>query len=94
MAELTNAGVDAAPACSPKELVEQLTAADALHSDTRPGREGWYTVGRHARFSRTERSGTLVAPALGQHTREVLAEAGFTEDKIEALLTSGAAAAR
>lgn len=94
VAELTAAGIDAAPACSPRELIDLLVAADALHRDTRPGRETWWTVGRHARFSRTERTGTLVAPALGQHTREVLAEGGFSDEEIESLLTSGAAAAR
>jgi crotonobetainyl-CoA:carnitine CoA-transferase CaiB-like acyl-CoA transferase len=30
-------------------------------------------------------------PRLGEHTREVLAEAGLTEDRIEALILSGAA---
>jgi crotonobetainyl-CoA:carnitine CoA-transferase CaiB-like acyl-CoA transferase len=28
---------------------------------------------------------------LGEHTREVLAEAGFTDAEVEALLASGAA---
>jgi crotonobetainyl-CoA:carnitine CoA-transferase CaiB-like acyl-CoA transferase len=90
---LTAAGVAAGPALSARELIDELTAADALHRDTRPGRETWWTPGRHARFSRTERTGTLVSPSLGQHTREVLAEAGFTDDEIEALLASGAAVA-
>jgi len=34
------------------------------------------------------------APRLGEHTREVLREAGFTPQKIEALIASGAAAAQ
>ena len=79
-------GIDAAPACSPRELVDLLVAADALQQDTRPGRETWWTTGRHARFSRTERTGTLVAPSLGQHTREVLTEAGLAEGEIDALV--------
>jgi crotonobetainyl-CoA:carnitine CoA-transferase CaiB-like acyl-CoA transferase len=88
---LTADGVPAAPALSARELAEELVAADALHHDTRSGREAWFTPGRHARFSRTERTGTLVAPSLGEHTCEVLAEAGFTDGEIDALLASGAA---
>jgi len=32
------------------------------------------------------------APALGEHTREVLAEAGYSAEEIDALLESGAVA--
>ena len=35
----------------------------------------------------------MPAPKLGQHTREILAEAGYTPAEIESLLTSGAARA-
>ena len=42
------------------------------------------TPGEHAR---------LPGPALGEHTEEVLREAGFTGEEVEALLQSGAAAA-
>ncbi|HUP85423.1 MAG TPA: CoA transferase [Acidimicrobiales bacterium] len=78
VSELTAQGVAAAPARRPKELADLLVAADALHADTRPGREHWWTVGRIACFSRTQRADTLVAPTLGQHTDEVLREAGIT----------------
>jgi crotonobetainyl-CoA:carnitine CoA-transferase CaiB-like acyl-CoA transferase len=33
----------------------------------------------------------LSAPRLGQHTREVLAEAGFSETEVARMLDSGAA---
>ena len=37
------------------------------------------------------RGDVLPAPRLGQHTREVLAEAGFGEAEIARMLESGAA---
>jgi crotonobetainyl-CoA:carnitine CoA-transferase CaiB-like acyl-CoA transferase len=36
---------------------------------------------------------TRAAPLLGQHTREVLGEFGFSSDEIDGLLASGAAVA-
>jgi crotonobetainyl-CoA:carnitine CoA-transferase CaiB-like acyl-CoA transferase len=80
-------GVPAVPALRTRELAVTLDPADeVLHRDPRPKRETWWTAGRHARFSRTERTGTLVAPSLGQHTREVLLEAGFSVERVEDLL--------
>ena len=43
------------------------------------------------RFGGGMREDVLPAPRLGQHTREVLAEAGFSEAEIARLLNSGAA---
>jgi crotonobetainyl-CoA:carnitine CoA-transferase CaiB-like acyl-CoA transferase len=91
VASLTSEGVPAAPAMSARELIDELVAADTLHPDPRAGRETWWTPGRQARFSRTERAGTLVSPSLGQHTREVLVEAGFSEAEVDALLEAGVA---
>jgi crotonobetainyl-CoA:carnitine CoA-transferase CaiB-like acyl-CoA transferase len=39
------------------------------------------------------RSDFRAAPKLGQHTREVLSEAGYSKDEIDALISSGAARA-
>ncbi len=41
------------------------------------------------RFSRTPTSFRLPAPGLGQHTREILTEAGLPESEIEALASEG-----
>ncbi|HVC10363.1 MAG TPA: hypothetical protein VNE59_01885 [Burkholderiales bacterium] len=45
------------------------------------------------KFSPTPGKVTRAAELLGQHTREVLAEFGFAEGEIEALVASGAALA-
>lgn len=44
------------------------------------------------KLARTPAEVTRPAPGLGEHTVEVLAEAGLSEDEIEALIESGAAA--
>ncbi|ODU08470.1 MAG: carnitine dehydratase [Rubrivivax sp. SCN 71-131] len=43
------------------------------------------------RFDRSGSTAPRPAPRIGEHTRGVLAEAGFADDAIEALLASGAA---
>ena len=43
-------------------------------------------TGRHAGFTRNQRSGPLLPPGIGQHTRPVLVAAGFSDDEIEALI--------
>jgi alpha-methylacyl-CoA racemase len=49
-------------------------------------------LGVPIKLLRTEGDPTRPAPALGEHTAEVLSEAGFSEDDVGSLLESGAAA--
>jgi crotonobetainyl-CoA:carnitine CoA-transferase CaiB-like acyl-CoA transferase len=49
------------------------------------------TIGLPVKFSATPGGITRPAPLLGEHTREVLAEAGLAQDEIERLIASGAA---
>jgi alpha-methylacyl-CoA racemase len=49
-------------------------------------------LGVPIKLSRTPGSVHAPAPALGEHTREVLVDAGLSPEEIEALLESGAAA--
>lgn len=46
-----------------------------------------------ARWSETPLAITRHPPRLGEHTREVLAEAGYSSDQIESMIASGAACA-
>ena len=46
-----------------------------------------------ARFSATPAAVRRLAPGLGEHTREVLREAGYAETEIDALVAGGAVAA-
>ncbi len=48
-------------------------------------------LGFPVKLSRTPASVHRPAPALGEHTAEVLGEAGLGEEEVEALIDSGAA---
>jgi crotonobetainyl-CoA:carnitine CoA-transferase CaiB-like acyl-CoA transferase len=49
-------------------------------------------LGVPIKLDRTPGDATRPAPALGEHTADVLGEAGFSEEEVEGLLESGAAA--
>ena len=49
------------------------------------------TIGHPVKFSQTPSKVSRAAPLLGQHTREVLTDMGYSDTKIEALLAKGAA---
>ena len=93
--ELNAAGIAAAPARTIADIASDAGMYDAeiLQRDARTDREG-STAGRHAFFSRTMRSGMLISPALGEHTRELLAELGYDELRIEELVSSPGVGAR
>jgi crotonobetainyl-CoA:carnitine CoA-transferase CaiB-like acyl-CoA transferase len=50
-------------------------------------------LGLPVKLSRTPGKVSRPAPVLGQHTREVLGEFGFSKSEIEALIAAGAALA-
>ena len=78
-----DAGIPAAAAPGLDELI------DALPDDEHPD-AGWYKViPPPARFSATPAAVRRPAPLAGQHTREVLAEAGLTEEEINRLAETG-----
>ena len=88
---LNAAGIATAAARAARELAgdPNVTAFDMLRPDVRAGREHMRTTGRHARFSRTLLDRDLVAPALGEHSIEVLREAGYADREIDTLIADG-----
>ncbi|HJZ29065.1 MAG TPA: CoA transferase [Streptosporangiaceae bacterium] len=83
LAFCADAGIPAAAATGLDELIDALP--DAEHPDA-----GWYKViPPPTRFSATPATVRRPAPLAGQHTREVLTEAGLTEKEITRLAEAG-----
>ena len=88
---LTAAGVPAAPVRTPLQLVQdpamQASGLFAKHhlQDGTP----YFAGARYADFSRTAQQAVFEAPGLGEHSREVLAEAGLSTAEIDDLIAAG-----
>jgi len=88
---LRDAGVSVAPVVRPPELFThpQILAndliAEHLHAGWGPVRQ----TGVLAQFARTPGVAQRAAPLRGQHSRDVLREAGYDDARIEALLRDG-----
>ncbi|HEY6296074.1 MAG TPA: CoA transferase [Streptosporangiaceae bacterium] len=78
-----DAGIPAAAAPGLEELI------DALPEDEHPDAGRYKVIPPPARFSATPAAVRRPAPLAGQHTREVLAEAGLTEEEIAQLAEAG-----
>ena len=77
------------------EISEQphLKAVDLFQEIDHPTEGKLRQARPSARFSETPAALRRPAPLLGQHTREILEEAGYTAAEIDALIERGAAAA-
>ncbi len=93
---LEAAGVPAGPVLSIAEMHAdpQTIARDMVPQTDHPVAGRVKTIGLPVKLSATPGRVVRPAPLLGQHTREVLAEVGFTDSEVAALLESGAAAAQ
>ncbi|MDR1999412.1 MAG: CoA transferase [Frankiaceae bacterium] len=91
-AALNARGIAAAPSRAIPELVgdSALMAAQLLAPHRLVSGALYYTPGRYAQFDRTDQKAVLLAPGLGEHSREILREIGYAEDRIDALVDSGA----
>ena len=83
-----------APVQTPAQVAAdpQVAAAGAL-IEVEDGQGGTYrSPAAPARFPGADATVRPAAPSLGQHTREVLAEVGYSVAEIEAMLAAGSAA--
>ncbi|MGE3909657.1 MAG: CoA transferase, partial [Chloroflexota bacterium] len=88
---LTEAGIPAAAARQPLDLARDPALADAeLLLECRfPDGRPYLVPHRYARFSRTEQDAISEPPGIGEHSREVLSEAGLDAATIDNLAHRG-----
>jgi crotonobetainyl-CoA:carnitine CoA-transferase CaiB-like acyl-CoA transferase len=90
---LDAAGIPSGPVLSIRDMLKhpQTRARDMVVAVDHPIAGRVETIGVPAKFSATPTEISRPAPLFGQHTREVLTEAGFTTTEIDALFAEGAA---
>jgi crotonobetainyl-CoA:carnitine CoA-transferase CaiB-like acyl-CoA transferase len=95
LAALDDAGVPCGPINSIADMASdpQTRAREMVVELEHPRAGRTRALGLPVKLSRTPGKVTRPAPLMGQHTREVLAEFGFSKEEIEALVRSGAAIA-
>jgi crotonobetainyl-CoA:carnitine CoA-transferase CaiB-like acyl-CoA transferase len=71
---------------------ELVRAREMVSAIEQPGLGTVRQLGVPVKMSRTPGDPTRPAPAFGEHTDEVLREAGYSDEEIAAMLESGAAA--
>ncbi len=93
LAKLETAGVPAGPVLDILQMHAdpQTIARDMVVETRHPVAGGVKTIGLPVKFSSTPGAVVRPAPLLGQHTREVLAEAGLGDEEIRKLIKTGAA---
>ncbi|MEU9168667.1 CoA transferase [Streptomyces sp. NPDC048420] len=91
LAKLTAAGVPAVPARRASEVATDagLHARNLLGMFTATDGRRFVTNDRLAGFSRTAVDTYFMAPGLGEHSVELLAESGATAEETESLIRSG-----
>ena len=94
MEVLNNAGVPCGPIYDIGQVWEdeQITAREMRVDLPHPTAGTVGNIGLAAKLRGTPGSIRTAAPLLGQHTREVLCEAGYSDGAIDDMLASGAAA--
>jgi crotonobetainyl-CoA:carnitine CoA-transferase CaiB-like acyl-CoA transferase len=92
---LGRAGVPATPVRTLEELFddEHLAATGYWRTERHPTDGAMRVPSPSSWFSRTPAEVRRLAPRLGEHTREVLREAGYADAEVDALCAAGAARA-
>jgi crotonobetainyl-CoA:carnitine CoA-transferase CaiB-like acyl-CoA transferase len=90
---LERAGVPATPVRTLEELLDDphLLETGFWQTHEHPSDGTMRVPSPASRFSRTPADVRRLAPRLGEHTREVLREAGYADDEVDALCAVGAA---
>ncbi len=88
---LNQAGIPAGPILNIPQMHQdpQALAREMIVEVEHPRAGTVKTLGAPVKFHGTPGGITCAAPLLGQHSREVLAEAGFAADAIERLIETG-----
>jgi crotonobetainyl-CoA:carnitine CoA-transferase CaiB-like acyl-CoA transferase len=89
---LDRAGVPAGPVLSISDMHQhpQVTARDMVPAVDHPVAGRMQTIGLPVKFSATPGGVTRPAPLHGEHSREILAELGYTAADIDDLVARGA----
>ena len=92
LARLQTAGVPASPVLSIGEMLEdpQVLARDMVVEVEHSRLGTTRALGSPVKFSATPTRIERGAPLLGEHTREILAEFGYADAEIAALIAAGA----
>lgn len=92
LAALDKAGVPAGPVLTVQQMAEdpQVKARNMIIETQHAVAGCTRALGLPVKFSTTPANVRYPAPVYGQHTREVLREAGFSEADIEVMIASGA----
>lgn len=93
LGRLEAVGIPCGPVLSIGDMLKhpQTRARDMVVAVDHPVAGRVETIGVPAKFSATPAEVALPAPLYGQHTREVLSQAGFSRAEIDALMAEGAA---
>ncbi len=94
LARFEKAGMPAGPVLGIDEMLAdpQTRARDMVVETLHPELGPVATLGAPVKFSDTQAAVVCAAPMLGQHTREVLGEIGYSAAEIDALVAAGAVA--